>query len=702
MRTIPRPTALAAGLALLLALFAGLRLGRIVAATRWAMDADEAVHAVEALRLYEHLEAGHLLAFARDSYFPAPWHPPVDPHLRWYPPVHAWCVAPVFALLGPSDFATRLPSVLLLLGTCAVSFALARRLARPRAPDGGAASGLLAVVLLLSAPNLLTFSAQSLADGAAVFFCFLAVLAYLRSLERGHPRGRALLAGLALGAAVLTKYDHGGWLALCLGVAELLRVRFSLRALFRSGAGAMLLLAGGIVVLWFAHPAKLAALGDSLRHPFLGTPRTILLDFLLTWIVEYAPGLAVGLLAFAAAIAFARRRGDPAVRAVWLWAVASAVFYAVRGRYHFRYNLVEAPIFLLFLAVALPEWVRSASGRLAAPRAGAPAARGLLLWFGGALGAAAGLVASLAPARALDLVRGPLAWLHGLRADHWGMRLAPGAYVDDFAARYSDFVSYLGGSLAAAAIGVFLLGAAMLLWRHLPAERRHARTMTWAALGVAAVPGIALLHLRLPGMVEWELEGHPELADVHQFVVDHVTPGDVVLLGGGWDQLTNNGLSWYRATRAPGGRIPLAAAAVTGDMIGSVVFPPEPRIAHWAVRLATAPAAELPRFLVLAEPGPAFLYRTFRGPEVAIYGEIVHRRGSYHEVSRAHFPLVDVTIRILRRDGDPPPLAGYEDLLAAAGIDPAAPAASRAREEVGAGGWTMRDEALRHFAARLR
>ena len=134
---------------------------------------------------------------------------------------------PFFALLGPSDFSARLPSVVFLLGTCLVFYALGRRLA-PRSPG---LSGLLAVAFLLASPNVLTFSAQSLTESAALFFCFLALLAYVRSLERGHPRGRALAAGAALAVAMLTKYDHGGLLALCLGLYELGRHRFRAAAL---------------------------------------------------------------------------------------------------------------------------------------------------------------------------------------------------------------------------------------------------------------------------------------------------------------------------------------------------------------------------------------------------------------------------------------------------------------------------------------
>ena len=694
------PVAMALGLAGFLALFVCLRLGNVVATTAWTMDADEAVHTVEALRLYEHLEHGRLGAFVRDSYFPERWHPPVDPHVRWYPPVHAWCVAPFFAVLGPSDFSARLPSVFFLFGTCLVFFLLARRLAVDRDSIEAALSGLLAVFFVLAAPNLLTFAAQSVVASASVFFCFLALLAYLWSLEANHPRGRALTAGVLLGVAMLTKYDHGGVLALCLGGCELWRARANLRSVPRSGAALMLGTAALLITVWFAHPDKLAALGDSLRHPFLGSPRTILLDFFLTWIVEYAPGITVGVLAFLAVPGLRRRLSDPALRAVWVWGVFGAAFYALRGRYHFRYNIVEAPIFLLLLAVVLPEWVRAWREKLLAPGGRRRTQGGLALWFLSALGLVAGLFASLSPGRVFELLRGPAAWFTGLRDDRWGLSLSADEYVDYFSVYYSDFVTFLGGSFASASIGLFVLATAILMWRSLPAGRRHVGAMLWASLGVAIAPGFALLHGRLSVLVEWELEGIPELASVQDFVVEYAGPGDTVLLGGGWDQLTNNGLRWHRATRSPGGRLPLAEVEVTGDMIGSVVFPPEPRIAWWAARLATAPIDELPALLVFVEPGSQFLYHTRFGPEVAIYDAIAAQRGTHREIARHYFPVLDATVRILRRTEAQPLPSSFADVLARHGIDPADPPSSSARHEVGQGGWVLRDESLRHFIAR--
>jgi hypothetical protein len=121
--------------ALVLAFSACAVLASIVRATRWTMDADEAVHAIEGLRLFDDLAAGRWLDFARDTYFPERWHPPVDDHLRWYPFVHAWSVLPAFLLFGPSDFSARLPSVVFLFATALVFFALGERWPAAHVPE---------------------------------------------------------------------------------------------------------------------------------------------------------------------------------------------------------------------------------------------------------------------------------------------------------------------------------------------------------------------------------------------------------------------------------------------------------------------------------------------------------------------------------------------------------------------------------------
>jgi hypothetical protein len=682
---------------LLLAALACAYLGRIVYTTTWTMDADEAVHSIEALRLYDDLANGEVGAFVRDTYFPERWAPPVHDHLRWYPFVHAWSLVPFFAALGPGDFAARLPSVVLLFGAAAVFFELGRRLSRRPA-----ASGFLAVLFLLGAPNVLTFSAQSLIATASLFTCYLALLLYFRSIEAEHSPRWAIPAGLALGLAMLTKYDHGGILAISLGLSELARVRYSLPRFLRSGAplffGAALL----PVVIWFAHPDKLQILRDSAGHPFYGTPRLILFDFVMTWFAEYGASLAVGGLALLSFAGLVRHRSKPAIRTLLIWGTLSMLFYASRGRFHFRYHLVEAPIFLLAAAVVVPEWIEG----LARVVASANTRRRHLLagaaWLLSACVVFVGLRIALRPEALFDSLRAPFEFFHGLRVDRWGMQLEPDAYVDYFALHYGGFASYLGGSLAALAAGAFLLASGSLYVALGFGTVRSTGALCAAALALAILPGIARLYQRLPDMVDWELECHPELNEVYAFVRAQGGAEGTTLLGGGWDQLTNNALRWYLITGPITRTEPRPAfgdVRVVGDMIGSLVFPPEERIAYWTEHLATAATADLPGRIVLVEPGEGFLYRTRIGPEVELYRAVLAARGSHVSVATRSFPALGCTVEVLRRGPDSQPVAAPRERMQALGVlGDSAPESSRTF--VNEDGWVLKDESLRHFVRR--
>ena len=182
-----RAFAIAAGLALVACVYLGIH----IYSSRWVMTADEAVHAIDGLRLYDDLHHGHLADFVEHTYFSERWQPPVNNHLRWYPFVHSWMQAASFLVLGPSDFSARLPSVICLFGSCLLFYAIAWRLA----PLHRSLSGLVAVLLLLAAPNIVSFFADGLIESSIFFMTYLALLAYIRFLEAPDSRGRAMARG---------------------------------------------------------------------------------------------------------------------------------------------------------------------------------------------------------------------------------------------------------------------------------------------------------------------------------------------------------------------------------------------------------------------------------------------------------------------------------------------------------------------------
>jgi hypothetical protein len=454
-----------------------------------------------------------------------------------------------------------------------------------------------------------------------------------------------------------------------------------------------------MIALWFFTGDKLDSLKDSIAHPFAGSGRLVLLDFFLTWVLEYGSSIAMGGL-LVLALCTAWRRAEPGLRAVWIWAVLTTLFLGLKSRFHFRYNLVEAPAAALLAAVMLPAWVERVARSLRAPW---PAWRCFATAALGAVALAAGAAAALAPGALFEAARAPFAWLYGLRADHFGLSLAPDAYVDYFAREQRALLVHLGGSLSMLGLGLAVLGAAALLLRAQAGERPLAARAVWAALAVALVPGAVRLYARLPGMIEWELECHPQTRAAQDYVASIVRARPLpvrILLGGGWDQLTNNSLRWYLLTRGGlGARF--GEVRVEDDMIGSLVFPPEPRIRYWATVLATAPAGELPEHVVLIHPDPErFLYRVRVGPEVAIYSELLAERGGYELAGEAFFPILQARVEVWRRAGEPgPPLSDAEAVLARHGIAPDTPGYG-ARALIGEDGWTIPDESPRHFQRR--
>jgi len=648
----------------LFALFvAGAYLSSIVHASRWVMDADEAVHAVEALRLHDRLVQGEVGGFLEDTYFPERWQPPVNPHVRWYPFVHAWFVQPFFIFFGANDFSARLPSVVLLIGTGLCFFELARRLAS----DSPGASGLIAVLLLLAAPNVLTFSSQSLVASAGLFFSYLALLAYLWSLEGNHRIGRALPAGIALGIATLTKYDHGGFLALVLGLCELGRVRFSIPRFLRPGPdhGTPAVLLGAaflMVAAWFAHPDKLEALGDSVRHPLPSSLARLVRNTASTLFVEYSSSAAVGLASIVAFFSLVRRLREPGLRAVWSWLFFATLFYVVRGRFYFRYNIVEGPGYLLLLAVVLPSWWRSAVAwleRAAEPR---DLWRALGGWVASSSLVGVGLLAWVAP-------RYPFRWTSETSL----------SVTEDFL----DVFRYLGASSVALGAGGVCFCVARLVM-HGGGARRTSELLAALSFTLTALPGAVSLYRELPERVDWELEGHPEIGELCAFVGENMPDPSSVLLSGGWDQLTNNTLRWYMLTRGVEPRN-FDDVQVTGDMIGSIVFPAEPRVAYWAKTLATAPIEELPATLVQVRRGKDFLYHTWIGNENQVYAPVLEMRNAYESIAWRSFETLGCAVEILGRRDEAAPLAGMPEMP------------DYVQFKIAPHGWAFTDEALRHF-----
>ncbi|MFO0961105.1 MAG: glycosyltransferase family 39 protein [Isosphaeraceae bacterium] len=140
----------------------------------------------------------------------------IDPGLIAYaPPAYPILVSVAFRVLGPSDTAAILVSILAATATIPLLSRLADRAFGPPA-------GSLAAILSAMWGGHIAFSRMALTDATFLFAWTLGLIAAARLIERPTP-GRVLLAGLAIGLAQCTKYN--GWLLVPVMFAAALPIR---------------------------------------------------------------------------------------------------------------------------------------------------------------------------------------------------------------------------------------------------------------------------------------------------------------------------------------------------------------------------------------------------------------------------------------------------------------------------------------------
>lgn len=181
--------------AVLLAATALLTVPNLGAHSLW--DMDEGVNA-ECTR--EMLEAGTWVV------------PTFNWELRTAKPVMLyWLQRPAFVAFGPTEWAARLPSVLLGMGTVLVTYELARRMF-------GRGTGLLAGLVLASAVQFCMLSHAATPDAPLIFFTVL-TLAMVWFLHEHGGRRWLVWPAVPCGLAVLTKGPVGlavpGMIVLC-------------------------------------------------------------------------------------------------------------------------------------------------------------------------------------------------------------------------------------------------------------------------------------------------------------------------------------------------------------------------------------------------------------------------------------------------------------------------------------------------------
>jgi len=156
---------------------------------------DESAYAFKALLLSDDLRRGDLATFAGRS---------TSSEFMTYGFLQAYVVAPFFAVLGPSIALARIVSVALMAGTALMVFTLCSTLER----RAGAFAGLLAVVVLLSSPEMINWHTSNMLEPLAVFLTAVIVTVYVLARGSGRAWPHALV-GLLLAALFFAKHNYG-------------------------------------------------------------------------------------------------------------------------------------------------------------------------------------------------------------------------------------------------------------------------------------------------------------------------------------------------------------------------------------------------------------------------------------------------------------------------------------------------------------
>ncbi len=268
-----------------------------------------------------------------------------------HPPMVAWGIHLGTALLGHNEFAVRLPTLLLSLGTAVLLYKIAQSWF-------GTRSAWWTIILFSVAPIYAGCGVLAFPDGPLIFFWSLTLWALTRALrEPVTSWGWWLLAGIGVGCAMLSKYT-----AVMLGASFLIfilavpRHRHWLR---RPQPWVMALLGAALftpVLIWNWQHDWASLLFQSSRtatskhHPLVDVP-----EFWLLQILMLSPGL-FALLALALQRVWRQIRQKAPDAEAWIFAASFALplfamFILASTRTGIRPNWT-APVFLSLLPAA--------------------------------------------------------------------------------------------------------------------------------------------------------------------------------------------------------------------------------------------------------------------------------------------------------------------------------------------------------------
>lgn len=277
-----------------------------------------------------------------------------------YPPMFLWLDALSMRVFGVNDFAAKLPSALAGFGTVLALYFLTLRISRNEMLAWGSA------FVLAATQPFLKLSGHAMTDVTFAFFCTLALLWYVKGVERP---GWMMLAGVACGCAILTRSALG-----LTPLAVMLAHGFAFRKSLAPRPWALivgLIMALLVPLAWMGSQYKLH--GDSFLNGhlaflsrkmagassgFLHAPSYSVYGMeLLKYYWPWLPVMLAGLL-YEARAAWTRKDSAAALPVIWAIFVIAPLGFL--GTQYGRYVLPALPPFAMLSAAALYRWIPAA------------------------------------------------------------------------------------------------------------------------------------------------------------------------------------------------------------------------------------------------------------------------------------------------------------------------------------------------------
>jgi 4-amino-4-deoxy-L-arabinose transferase-like glycosyltransferase len=316
------------------------------------------------------------------------------------PPMHFWLVAASYKLLGESEFATRLPVGLAVVGLVLLTFEFGRRFFGRRAGLYGALAVATSVGMFIYTRNMIPEALYTLAF-EGIFYLFLR--AWTGSLD---PRVGYWGAAVLCAFAVLTRALIGLLFPACAIVAFItmtggwhrwreLRL-FSSTAIFLAVAAPWHILAGlrtpGFFWAFFINEHINRALGTRLPHDYGAVSLWVWWSAHLVWLFPWSFFFPLAIRELPLSPRGWREDTDPASQArlmLMAWAGVILVFFTLESGSRLEYysfGAWPAMAMLLGLGIARAEetdgaWLRPVQRVLAAQSVLLAAVAGYFLWI---------------------------------------------------------------------------------------------------------------------------------------------------------------------------------------------------------------------------------------------------------------------------------------------------------------------------------